>query len=544
MLDWNVLTDSKNLEELKYNIISRRFDGSDFDKILNPPLPIEYLKNGFFDNEFNENVKKAKQLILEAISNNVLIVIHGDYDCDGVCATTIIYRTIRDVLNYKNCVYVISDRFEDGYGLSDNTVKKIYDISFNQKFLLITVDCGISSFKQIEEIKLRGNNVILTDHHHLPEKIPDADALIWSDKVVGSTLSWILALSLGNRDSKFMTYASIATISDVFPLKEMNRSLVKNGLEILRKEAPQAIKTLMLNVGKNIKEITTYDLGFVIGPRLNSSGRIGSADFSMELLTHEIEEEIEKYCHEIEEINKKRQEITEDSLKRLEIDTSNLPKIIVVYQEDFHEGVMGLIASKIVGKYNRPALVISKNEDFLKGSARSIKGINIIDILNAHRDEFISLGGHELAAGFSLKTENLNSLKEKLLEYMDHEFNNFSFVKKIQIDSKLPLSLVNLDSVDFIQKLEPFGPANEEPIFSSESLIIKNINFIGKDKNHLSLIVSDGTSDKKGLLFNFDDTFKNLYLGQKVDIAYKIRKNEYNNNISAELNIIDIKLHE
>lgn len=541
MFDWDIFTNSDDFETFKKNLISKRFG-----EISNLDIssPIDFLKNGFFDEEFNLSIRKAKELILDSIKNNELIIIHGDYDCDGVCATTIIYRTIRDVLGYKNCVYLIPDRFEDGYGLSNNTLRKIYDISFNQKFLLITVDCGISSFSQIEDIKRNGNKVVLSDHHHKPEILPNADIIIWSDKVVGSTLSWILSLSLGNKDTKFMSYATIATISDVFPLININRSIVKHGLEILKKEAPFAIKALMKKAGKEIKDISTYDLGFVIGPRLNSSGRIGSADFSIELLIHDNEDEIEKYCSEIEEVNKKRQQITEESLKNLNIDPLNLPKIVVVYDENFHEGVMGLIASRIVGKYNRPALVISKSDGFLKGSARSIKGVNIIDLLVEHKDLFISVGGHELAAGFSLEESNLEILKEKLSKYMDTHFENFSFKKKISIDASIPLKLINLDTLSFLEKLEPFGPSNEEPNFCTFNAIIRNINFIGKEKNHLSLIFSDGTNDKKGLLFNFDEKYKQLYLGQKVDIAYKIRKNEYNNNTSAELNIIDIKLDE
>lgn len=544
MFDWEVLSEDKNLLSLKKSIISHRFGNDAETDVLNIPEPIIFLKNNYFDSSFNENVKKAKEIVNEAIQNNTLIIIHGDYDCDGVCATTIIYRTIRDHLNYKNCEYVIPDRFNDGYGLSNNSLKRIYEISFNQPFLLITVDCGISSFHQIEEIKSLGNKVILTDHHHKPDIVPNADAVIWSDKVVGSTLSWVLALSLGNKDPKFLTYASIATISDVFPLKEMNRSLVKHGIEILKKQPPAAIKELLKNANKDFKEISTYDLGFVIGPRLNSSGRIGSADFSIELMVQDNEDEISKFSREIEEINKKRQSVTEESLKKLQIDPINLPKILVIYHPEFHEGVMGLIASKIVGKYNRPALVISDNEGHLKGSARSIKGINIIDILTLFKEDFISVGGHELAAGFSLKKENLESLKEKLSNYMENKFDNFSFNKKILIESNIPLEMVNLETLSFINNLEPFGPSNEEPILSSKSVRISGISFIGKDKNHLSLVLQDGDFQKRGVLFNFDKKFQDLFLGQEVDIAYKIRKNEYNGKVSAELNIVDIKIHE
>ena len=387
-----------------------------------------------------------------------------------------------------------------------------------------------------------GNRVILTDHHHKPEILPEADAIVWSDKVVGSAIAWILSLGLGNKDPKFLSLASIATVTDVFPLIDINRSIVKHGLQVLRTNPPLPIKKLINNSKKDIKDINTYDLGFVIGPRLNSSGRIGSADVSIDFITSEDEAEVLELINTIDSINFKRQKITEDSLEGLEIDSENLPKIVVAFNEDFHEGVMGLIASKIVQRYHRPALVISKNHDKLKGSARSIKGINIIEILNHFKDKFISVGGHELAAGFSLDPVNLDSLKTELESYFETNFKDFSFVKKVKVDSEVCFDLVNFEILKFIDSLEPFGTGNEEPVFCSKDVIIKDIKFIGEKKNHLSLILENNNKSLKGLVFNFDKTLSSLYLGQKIDLIYKIKKNEYKGNLSIDLNLIDIKI--
>ena len=542
MFDWQVASSSKNLEDLKSNILSERLGELNIETYLNPPQPVTFINQKYFDQELIDNLKKAKEIILDAISKNELIIIHGDYDADGVCATAIILKTIKQVLNYPNCESIIPDRFEDGYGLSDKTVKKILDLSFNQKHLLITVDCGITSVNQIQELKSLGNRIILTDHHHKPEILPPADAIIWSDKVVGSTLSWFLALGLGNKDPKYLSLASIATVTDVFPLTNLNRSIVKHGLNILKTNPPLPIRNLMQSLGKNIKDISTYELGFVIGPRLNSSGRIGSADSSLDFISSEDTEQIRNSISLIDTINQQRQQITEESLQNLDINESSLPKIVIVFNEDFHEGVMGLIASRIVQKYHRPALVISRNENKLKGSARSIKGVNIIELLNLFKDKFLSVGGHELAAGFSLEESNLELLKNSLLSYMDENFKDFSFVKKIKVDSQIDFSLINMELLNFISSLEPFGTSNDEPIFITKSATIKDKRFIGEKKNHLSLNLEQSGRNFKALLFNFDKSFENLYLGQKIDIIYKIRKNEYNNNISIDLNLVDLQI--
>jgi single-stranded-DNA-specific exonuclease len=543
MFDWDVQYKPSSFEELSENLLSSRIGNLTRDQYFNPPQPVTFISETYFDPFLIENLKKAKEIIFDAIKNNELIIIHGDYDADGVCATSIILKTIKETLNYQLCEYIIPDRFEDGYGLSDKTLQKILDLSFNQRHLLITVDCGITSVSQINELKKRGNRVILTDHHHKPELLPEADAIVWSDKVVGTTLSWILSLGLGNKDPKYLSLASIATITDVFPLIDINRSIVKHGIKVLQTNPPLSIKSLSSYLGKSFKDIGTYELGFVIGPRLNSSGRIGSADSSIEFMISEDEDLIKDLISKIDSINQKRQQITEESLESLSVDENNLPKIVVVYNPNFHEGVMGLIASKIVQKYHRPALVISNNHDKLKGSARSIKGINVIDILNCYKDMFLSVGGHELAAGFSLSEDKLPILKEKLASHMEEFYSEFSFVKKIKIDADIEFSLVDMGLLNFIKSMEPFGPANEEPCFSTKGCIIKDKKFIGEKKNHLSLILDNSGKSFKALLFNYDKVFENLYLGQKIDIVYKIRKNEYNNNVSIDLNLVDIKLN-
>jgi single-stranded-DNA-specific exonuclease len=541
MFDWELKSQLFDFESIKKELISEKLGPFTEEEFFNPKQPYLLLNERFFDTNLFDNIKIAKELIFKAVAENKLILIHGDYDADGVCATSILFQTIKYTLNYNNCFSLIPDRFEDGYGLSDKTVQKLLDLSFNQNFLLITVDCGITSVTQVAYLKSLGNQVIITDHHHKGDDLPDSDALIWSDRVVGSTLSWMLALGLGNKDPKYMSLAAIATVTDVFPLTGFNRSLLKHGLNILRTAPLLPIETILDFNNKNFKDIGVYEIGFVIGPRLNSSGRIGSADTSLELLNSMERDKAKEFVSVLNEVNLQRQKITEESISKVEIDSSCLPKIIICFNEDFHEGVMGLIASKLVQKYNRPALVVSSNDGKYKGSARSIKGINIIEILKEFKSEFISVGGHELAAGFSFESTNFEKIKSNLENYFERNFSNFNFNKKILITSEINLSLVNNSLLQLLEKMEPFGNGNEEPLFLTKRLKIKEIRFLGEKKNHLSLFLSDGIREIKGLYFNFDGKINEVFLGQMIDIVYKIRKNEYNGRTTIELNLVDFK---
>jgi len=538
MFEWEVFSTSNSFEDFKKNVIgSKGIDN--LDEFLNPKEPVKYIND--FSEEFIENVKLSKELVFESIKEGLPIVIHGDYDADGVISTYIIYSTIKNYLKYKNVFYIIPDRFEDGYGLSDKTVKKILEMVNNQNFLLITVDCGITSISQVNYLRSLGNKVIITDHHHQGAQMPECNALLWSDKVVGSTLSWILSLALGNKDSKLLALIATATITDVFPLKGFNRSIVKKGLEVLKSNPFLPFKKLLDYQNVKTEDVSVYHLGFVIGPRLNSSGRIADADLSVSLLNSKDDKEIDKIIQELNLTNQKRQKFTEESLGRFSFDKENLPKVIILKDESFHEGVVGLIASRIVQTYHRPALVITKNEDFLKGSARSIKGINIIEIIKKFQHLLKGCGGHELAAGFSLDTANFGIFKKEVESFVENNFQESHFKKRIKIDTEVSLRLLNFELDDFIQKLSPFGPENEEPILLLRNQKVLEVKKIGKDKNHLSLKVGNLNQDFKALYFNFPEDSLIPYLGQNLDIVFKLRKNVFNNQTYLDLHVLDMK---
>lgn len=538
MFDWEIKSKSSSLNEFKENILkSKKIDN--LEDFINPKDPVKYIND--FSEEFIENVKKAKEIVFLAIEKKLPIVIHGDYDADGVISTYIIYSTIKNFLKFDNVHFLIPDRFEDGYGLSDKTVKKILELVESKNFLLITVDCGITSVSQVEYFKSLGNKIIITDHHHQGDTLPNCDSLIWSDKVVGSTLSWILALSLGNKDSKLISLIATATITDVFPLKDFNRSIVKKGLEILKTNTFYPFKKLLEYQNISLEDLSVYHLGFVIGPRLNSSGRIADADLSVSLLNCRDDNEINKIIQELNLTNQRRQKFTEESIGRFSFDKENLPKIIILKDESFHEGVVGLIASRIVQTYNRPALVVTKNEDFLKGSARSIKGVNIIEVIKKFQYLLKGCGGHELAAGFSIENDKFEEFKQKLENYLDVNFDDTSFKKKLKIDTEISMNLITFELESFIQSLSPFGPENEEPILLIKQIKVQEIRRIGSEKKHLSLKVGNTSTNFKALYFNFPEDCPSPYLGQSLDIVFKLRKNIFNNQTYLDLHILDMK---
>jgi single-stranded-DNA-specific exonuclease len=545
MYDWEILSDCKTLEQLENFLLTSRSGNLTISEFYNPPHPKDFISENYFGIDFLKNLKLAKQKILESISNGDLILIHGDYDADGVCATTIMFDTITKVLNYNNCGYIIPDRFEDGYGLSDKTVQKLLDLSFNKPFLLITVDCGITAIKQIEDLRKLNCRVIVTDHHHKSDTLPDCEAIVWSDKVVGSTLAWILSLGLGNKNPLYLGLVTIATITDVFPLKDINRAIIKHGLEVIRKKPFNPIDKLIESINKKKEEIDTVDLGFGIGPRLNSSGRIGSADIAVEMLTSLDEMKVSECVKIINSNNIERQRITSESLEKFQIDENNIPEIIISFDKNYHEGVMGLIASKILQKYHRPTLVVSEGHGVLKGSARSLDGVNIVELLSKISDIFKSYGGHAQAAGFSLLPENFDKLKGRILTEFKKEYSNFNFKKKLKVDSLLDVNLLNFDLFKILSKIEPFGTGNYEPIFCSEGFSITEIKFVGVEKNHLSLKLSKDGTPFKAIFFSFPkNNISEVYLGQKVDLVYKISSNEFNGKRSLDLHLLDLRPHE
>ncbi len=554
---WQFLNDSeiKNKEDIIKVVLKNR-QIEDVSEFLNPKTPFEFIKN---DKEMvaliKEHVIPAKKLILEAIKKGQEIIIHGDYDVDGQTATAILWKTIYEDLGYKNVKPFIPNRFDDGYGLSIKslanigaTLSKRAGQALARPALLITVDCGIVSIDEVLEAKKLGFTVIITDHHESHKNLPKADEIIHTTNATGAGIAWVLANELSPETSiKKLGLAALGTICDLQPLIGFNRSIVKHGLLELNLNMPIGINALSQIAG--IKEkIGEYEAGWQIGPRLNATGRMEDAMDSLRLLSTNSMEQAIILAKKLNSINTQRQDKTiSDTFSAIqEIEKENsdgvIKNFIVTSSTNYHEGIIGLVAGKLTQKYHRPgiAIAINEKEDIAKGSARSISGISIVDVLRKFNELFEGLGGHEMAAGFSIKPSNIPLLKEKL--YSLNDWPSEIFNKTLKIDAILDTNLISLDSLNEINNLKPFGAGNFEPVFCIKNITVTNFSRFGKENDHLKLFLEDKNHNQfTGLAFGKGNLSNSLKNGQTTDIVFNLSQNTWNEKTTIEIKIKDLK---
>lgn len=540
MYKWEILGDYNQKKDISLSILEGR-GIKDTSLFLNTPTLNKSLE--FVGTDFKKSLLKARDFIFSEVGKNTPILIFGDYDSDGINATAILYNFFKYEKKYEKVSYFIPNRFEHSYGLSkiaiDEALKKYQP---GEKVLFITVDVGITALEEISYIKKLGHSVILTDHHQKPEKVPAPDLLVWNDGVCGATIAWFLSKALGSKSIDGIVNATVATITDLIPLTAFNRILVKKGLEIINKNPPLWLKKLLEVSSLKDTEITTYEIGWAVGPRLNASGRLKSSEDSIRLLTEHDEFELERLSLSLNSKNIERQEKTMEMYDiASEIDEEKLPKIIFSSSEKFHEGVIGLVSAKLTQRYYRPSVVISLEDGFGKGSVRSIPSLNIIEVLRKFDDLFVDLGGHPMAGGFTIEKKNIPEMQKKVSQYIDKEFDDDIFTPVIKVDLKIPSNVLNVKILDEIDKLKPFGMGNEQPLFLTENFVIVNSDIIGKDKTHLKLKLYDGNNYHKAVFFGGARYEKELAVGDKVDLVYMLNKNEYNGNTYLDLVIEDFR---
>lgn len=527
---WKVFFSLTKIEELLDTLLKKRALVSEEEKntFLNPPKVEEYINK--LPGDFKTSLELARQIILKTIKEEKPIIVYGDYDADGICATAILYQVLKEELNYAKCFYFIPNRFEHGYGLSLGAIDACISM-VNSVILFITVDTGITAVKEVEYIKSLGHQVIITDHHQKSSILPSADCLVWEDKMVGSTISWLLGRELGSKNPQSLALACLATVTDVQPILGFNRSIVKEGLEILNLNPPMGLKKLFEIAGRK-GEITTYDLGWVIGPRLNAGGRLIDAEDSLNLLLQKNTTIVNELALKLNKINVERQNKTLEMLDMVEIQEY---KIIISSNSNYHEGIIGLVAARLAQKYYKPSIVISLGERYAKGSARSIPGINIIEVLRNFEDMFIGLGGHSGAAGFTIEKNKLEVLSTALIKYMDENVDDKLLQPILNIDAQIPLDFVNSGFLREINKLRPYGIGNPEPVFLSKNVGVAGINIVGKESQHLSLRLEFSGKFYKGIFFNEGARQSDLKIGSFIDVAYTLKENIFNGKTSIDL---------
>jgi len=514
-------------------------------EFINPPSPKEILALIFKeDKPLKKEAAKARKLILGAIKKKFPIYIHGDYDVDGLCATAVLWELIYYELGYKNCFPYIPNRFSEGYGLSKESVDGIVGTLPERPLspLLVTVDCGIVSHKEVLYAKEKGFNVIICDHHQKGKEAPLADAVLWTDKLCGAGISWLLAcqLSKSAADESFLDLVALATIADVQPLTNYNRSLVKSGLLALNKLSRVGVKALAEVSGILGNKIGVYEVGWVIGPRLNASGRLESAMDSLRLLCTKSYAKAFEIAKTLNLVNSQRQKLTFSMFEESKKFYRAGAKIIISKSGGFHEGVIGLVAGRLSQEYYLPSVVISEKEGISRGSARSITGVDIIKMLRGFEDLFESLGGHPMAAGFSIRNEHLDSLVEKLHDFSEKLIKDDDIIPEIKIDGEISLGEADYKLLGFVMGLEPFGFGNSEPVFLTRNVEVHDFKKIGKNGDHLRLTFKDAEGNlKKGVAFGFGEF--SVKPQDKLDIVYTLNENIWNGARSLDLRVKDMR---
>ena len=510
-------------------------------------------ETSFCDPFLLKDVEIAVERIIKAISTNELITIYGDYDVDGITSTSLMVKVIADLGGKVD--YYIPERQSEGYGLNSEALESIFRKGTS---LVITVDCGISAVEEVQQIQDK-LDIIITDHHQPPEVLPVAVAIInpkqstcsYPEKNlagVGVAFKLCQALWLRLKKEQLLKYldlVAIGTVADIVSLLGENRLIVKLGLKEIAQTQNIGLKELIKSAGLSDKKVDAGKIGFVIAPRLNAAGRMDNAKIGVELLTTLEEENAERLSLILENENNNRQRIEKEILEKVDemIINENLyeDNVIVVAGSDWHSGVIGIVASRIVDKYYRPVVIISKKDGIGKGSCRSIDGFNIYDALTDCSDLLLQFGGHKQAAGLTIEVKNITKLRMKINKLAQTVLSPEDFKPKVKIDSVLTTDNINEKLMDDLEVLEPFGMGNSKPTFAIDKTIIKEVRKIGNDGKHLKLKVGNNKEEFDALAWNLGSIADVLGQNDNIDIVFYPEYNEWQSRKSIQLKVQDLK---
>ncbi|MBN1303511.1 MAG: single-stranded-DNA-specific exonuclease RecJ [Anaerolineales bacterium] len=488
--------------------------------------------------------------IREAISQQESIVIFGDYDVDGVTATTLLVQALKSagaqVRGY------IPNRFDEGYGLNTEALDSLANEGVR---LVITVDCGIRSPEEAAHAKKAGLDLIISDHHHPSEKLPEAFAIInpkqAGDKypykdLAGVGIAYKITQALftetPEKITEFLDLVALGTVADLAPLTGENRYLVRQGLRLMKQTRRQGLHSLAGVSNLNLKNINATGIGFILGPRLNAAGRLDSALAAYDLLTTEDFMQAGQLAQQLELQNRQRQSLTrqiQEQAEKLAISDHEKPHLLVAIDSDFNTGVVGLAASRLTENHYRPSIVGQIGEKTTRCSCRSIPEFHITDALDRCADLLIQHGGHAAAAGFTVSNENLEELVTRMKAFAVEELEGKDLRPTVSADVEVLLKDLDYSLLKTLSYLEPTGYGNPEAVFASRGLKIQNARTVGTDSKHLKLTLTDGQVTFDAIAFRFG------YLADEtpvhVDVMYTFEVNEYNGHASLQLNIRDIK---
>ncbi len=554
--------DSINTVEDILNILySNRhlFTHESISKFINPSL---------LDIDFDVgDMDKVVQRIKKAIQNKEKIIVYGDYDADGVTATAIMWEVLYNL--GANTKPYIPHREREGYGVSIFGIDSL--IESEKPDLIITVDQGISAKKQIEYAREKGIEVIITDHHHKPAQLPQDCLIIHDSRVSGAGVAWKVATqiikemtgeSLENllteiypstdirsMPRRLLELACIGIVCDLIPLQGEARALVIHGLIQLKKTNRPGLIALARSANFELKDTQCYQIGYIIGPRINAMGRLEHAMDSLRLLCTQNQNKADELIQKVNMVNDDRKDLTQSLVDaaRKQAQSQSSSKILVLGNKQWNPGVIGLVASKMVEEFYKPTIVwgsSSDHPDILKASARSVKGFSIIDAITQSSEFLLSYGGHPMAAGLSFNPDSLENFTKSITKNASSLITDEMTMPSLDIDCHLPLEAVSEALHRAVQELKPFGISAEEPLFSTDNLKVIEARAIGSENKHLKLKIShDNTGNRSfdAIAFGFGSYNAQIRPGLPISLAYHIDLNEWNGKKTIQLKVRDIK---
>lgn len=521
---------------------ARQFLAADMDSLLSP-----------WD---LKGMREAVACVTKTMEEGGSIVVYGDYDVDGITATSVVYRFL------KRCgasvAYYIPERQSEGYGLN---LEALEDLIAKGTDLVITVDCGISSYDIVEAVRDR-LALVITDHHEAPALIPRAVAVVdhkqpncpYPDKnLAGVGVAYKLCQAIwqertGEVYQADLDIVALGTVADVVPLVGENRILVKAGLSKMQLQPNRGIEALIDVAGLKDRKITAGHIGFTLAPRLNAAGRVAHATRAVELLTTPSQEEAYEIAEELQETNLERQALERDIHEMARQDVlkqgPDADYVVVVGGQDWHPGVIGIVASRLVEEFYKPTLVISIKDGIGKGSCRSIDNCNIYEALQSAEDLLIQFGGHQAAAGFSIKEDKIPALRERLAQYCKEHLAETDYIPLVDIDSQVVIDDIDVPLIEEIETLEPYGMANPTPVLALEEATISDLFLMGQQKKHAKVLLEREDSTIDAIAWNRPDLHASFFPGDRVKVAFTVQKNEWNGHVSPQLMIQDMALLE
>ncbi|MEK7502342.1 MAG: single-stranded-DNA-specific exonuclease RecJ, partial [Patescibacteria group bacterium] len=511
---------------------------------------------------YKKQLKKAIVRIESAIKKKEEVIVFGDYDVDGICGSAILWETLTEA-GAKALPY-IPHRLDEGYGLSkigiDNLLLKNPRIK-----IIITVDNGIVAGKAVEYANKKGIDIIITDHHVPSKNLPKAYAIVHTTKLCGAGVAYLLAQEIKNvilrrsrrisgsfasaqddngKGNTHLELVALATIADLVPLTGANRILIKFGIEALRKTKRPGLLALIKEAEIDKDLIDIFEIGHVIAPRLNAMGRLEYAMDSLRLLCTKDLKRAEALAKELISTNKRRQELTIEALEhaRMKIQNSKVKtqNLIFIAHESYQQGVIGLVAGRLVEEFYRPSIVLSIGEKYSKASARSISGFNIIEFIREASDLLVDAGGHPMAAGFTVETSKIAVLEKKFEELAIALLNTKKLERILMIDTQISLKDITNNFYSNLLKLSPFGIGNPKPTFVSRKVAIEDMRLVGVDGKHLKLRLQQSTV-LDAIAFGMGERENELHIGDAIDVVYTIDQDKWNGNNRLQLKIKDLR---